>query len=162
VPGPSDSSRRAPSIDPLGPGIGEELTEVSLTWHLGEALGTGWYSIGAGAGVAWGRTWTRQGFTTSERKIGLSPGLAIEGKVNWRPTGSLGREKRPHKACMLLYARAGQSAECHPREDVASVQKRVIALLTLMAEECGHLSLEDLIGVYLGPKLVSAPAGAGI
>jgi len=46
--------------------------------------------------------------------------------------------------------RAGQSAEGHPREDVASVQKSVIALLALMAEERGHLSLEDPVGVYLG------------
>jgi len=47
--------------------------------------------------------------------------------------------------------RAGQSAQGHPREDVASVQKSVIALLTLMAEERGHLSLDDPIGAYLGP-----------
>jgi len=53
--------------------------------------------------------------------------------------------------------RTRQSANGHRREDVASIQKSVIALLTLMAEECGHLSLEDPIGAYLGPGWPQLP-----
>jgi len=78
------------SFDPMGPGTGKEMTEVSLIWHLGKSLESSWYSIGAGAGVAWGTERTLQGFTTTERKIEPGPGLAIEGQVNWRPAGRLG------------------------------------------------------------------------
>lgn len=55
-PGRAGSLRliEASPFDPMGPGTGMELREVSLTWHLGESLDAVWYSIGAGAGVAWG------------------------------------------------------------------------------------------------------------
>jgi hypothetical protein len=91
-PGRAGSLRliEASPLDPMGPGTGMELREVSLTWHLGESLDAVWYSIGAGAGVAWGTERTLQGFSVLERKVGPSPGLAIEGQVQFRPTGSIG------------------------------------------------------------------------
>ncbi len=91
-PGRAGSLRliEASRFDPMGPGTGMELREVSLIWHLGDSLDAVWYSIGAGVGVAWGTDRTLQGFTVLESKVGPSPGLAIESQVQFRPHGRIG------------------------------------------------------------------------
>jgi len=91
-PGRAGSLRlvEASPFDPMGPRTGMELREVALIWHWGESLDNAWYSVGAGAGVAWGTERTLQGFSVLEHKVGPGPGLAIEGQLNWRPTRSFG------------------------------------------------------------------------
>lgn len=53
----------------------------------------------------------------------------------------------------IAYSRLSRdaTADGQPVEDVASVQKSVVAILVAMAEERGHLGLDDPVHEHLGP-----------
>lgn len=54
--------------------------------------------------------------------------------------------------------RQGTTAAGHPLEDVASVQKSVVALLTAIAAERGLLTFDDAVSDHLGVGWTQAPA----
>jgi hypothetical protein len=78
-------------LDPLGPGTGRNLKEFALTYGRGIASNQGWGSVGAGIGALWGTEKRLSGgWVPEERTISLTPGLALEGQLNWQFTSSVG------------------------------------------------------------------------
>ena len=54
--------------------------------------------------------------------------------------------------------RQGETADGHPKEDVASVQKSVVAMLAAIAAERGLLTFDDAVSDHLGAGWTQAPA----
>ena len=54
--------------------------------------------------------------------------------------------------------RQGETADGHPKEDVASVQKSVVAMLAAIVAERGLLTFDDAVSDHLGAGWTQAPA----